>query len=64
VRSRRLMEDILARHTGQPLEKIHEDLDRDFILDPEAAKEYGVVDHAGERTTPASPAPSVTPAER
>ena len=54
-RARRLMEEILAQHTGQPLERVHEDLDRDFILDPEAAKDYGVVDHAGERSTPASP---------
>ena len=34
VRQRRLMEEILARHTGQTVEKIHEDLDRDFILRP------------------------------
>jgi ATP-dependent Clp protease protease subunit len=49
-RGRRLMEEILVRHTGQTVERIHEDLDRDFILDPEAAKAYGVVDHAGART--------------
>jgi ATP-dependent Clp protease, protease subunit len=47
VRQRRLMEGILVRHTGQPAERIHEDLDRDFILDAEAAKAYGVVDHVG-----------------
>jgi ATP-dependent Clp protease, protease subunit len=47
VRQRKLMEDILVRHTGQTAERIHEDLDRDFILDPEAAKAYGVVDHVG-----------------
>jgi ATP-dependent Clp protease protease subunit len=47
VRQRRLMEDILVRHTGQTAERIHEDLDRDFILGPEAAKAYGVVDHVG-----------------
>ena len=47
LRARRLMEEILAAHTGQPLEKIHEDLDRDFILDPEGAKAYGVIDHVG-----------------
>jgi ATP-dependent Clp protease protease subunit len=54
LRSRRLMEEILAKHTGQSLEKIHDDLDRDFILDPEEAKAYGVVDHSGDRGTPAS----------
>jgi ATP-dependent Clp protease protease subunit len=50
VRQRRLMEEILARHTGQSLERIHDDLDRDFILGPEDAKAYGVVDHVGQRT--------------
>jgi ATP-dependent Clp protease protease subunit len=54
LRSRRLMEEILAKHTGQSLEKIHDDLDRDFILDPEEARAYGVVDHSGDRGTPAS----------
>jgi len=47
VRQRRLMEEILARHTGQTVERIHEDLDREFILDPEGAKAYGVIDHVG-----------------
>jgi ATP-dependent Clp protease protease subunit len=50
VRQRRMMEEILALHTGQPVEKVHEDLDRDFILGPEDAREYGVVDHAVERS--------------
>ena len=50
VRQRRMMEEILAVHTGQSLERVHEDLDRDFILGPEEAKAYGVVDHVGERT--------------
>jgi ATP-dependent Clp protease protease subunit len=47
ARQRRLMEEILVRHTGQTAERIHEDLDRDFILDAGAAKAYGVVDHVG-----------------
>jgi ATP-dependent Clp protease, protease subunit len=50
VRQRALMEEILASHTGQPIERIHEDLDRDFILSPEEAKAYGVIDHVGGRT--------------
>jgi ATP-dependent Clp protease protease subunit len=53
VRQRRMMEEILARHTGQTVEKIHEDLDRDFILGPDEAKDYGVIDIAGERSLPA-----------
>ena len=44
VRVRQRLDQILAKHTGQPIEKIHEDSDRDFILEAEAALEYGVVD--------------------
>jgi ATP-dependent Clp protease protease subunit len=39
------MESILAEHTGQPLERIARDTDRDYILGAEDAKEYGLVDH-------------------
>jgi len=35
---------ILARHTGQPLEKIATDSDRDFFMDSEAAMRYGIID--------------------
>jgi len=45
ARTRRRQEEILADHTGQPIEKIVADLDRDFILEVEEAKAYGVVDH-------------------
>lgn len=36
--------DILAKHTGQPLEKIQKDTDRDFFMPAEEAKKYGIVD--------------------
>jgi ATP-dependent Clp protease protease subunit len=49
VRQRRLMEEILAGRTGQTIERIHEDLDRDFILSPDEAVSYGVIDHVGAR---------------
>ena len=45
LRQRRRMEEILAEHTGQPLERIKADTDRDFILGAEEAKTYGLVDH-------------------
>ncbi len=35
---------IISKHTGQPLNKIEKDTDRDFYLDAEQSKEYGVVD--------------------
>jgi ATP-dependent Clp protease protease subunit len=36
--------EILARHTGQPLEKVKKDTDRDLFMSPEAAKDYGIID--------------------
>jgi ATP-dependent Clp protease protease subunit len=44
VRNRELMNEIIAMHTGQPLEKVTKDTDRDFILTAERAVEYGAVD--------------------
>ncbi len=44
VRVRERLNQILATHTGQPIEKIHADSDRDFILEAEAALAYGLVD--------------------
>jgi ATP-dependent Clp protease protease subunit len=43
-RMRLLMEEILARHTGQPLGQIRQDVERDKIFTAEQAKEYGIVD--------------------
>jgi len=44
MRMQELIRDILAKHTGQPLEKIAHDTDRDFYLNPGQAVEYGIVD--------------------
>ena len=44
LRQRALVNEILARHTGQTVERIARDTDRDFILDAERALEYGLVD--------------------
>jgi ATP-dependent Clp protease protease subunit len=44
LRMRELLEQILANHTGQPIEKIHTDTDRDFVLEADAALEYGIID--------------------
>ena len=41
---RERINQILAQHTGQPLEKIGKDTDRDYILEAEDAKKYGLVD--------------------
>jgi ATP-dependent Clp protease protease subunit len=44
LRQRRLVDEILAGHTGQPVEKVSSDTDRDFILSAEEARAYGVID--------------------
>jgi ATP-dependent Clp protease, protease subunit len=44
TRYRHLLEELIAKNTGQPLEKVAKDTDRDFILTAEEAKDYGVVD--------------------
>lgn len=48
LRTRRLLDEILAKHTGQPLSKVQKDTDRDFIMTAKQAKEYGIVDEVIE----------------
>jgi ATP-dependent Clp protease, protease subunit len=62
---RRRMEELLAEHTGQPLERVAKDCDRDYIMGAEEAVAYGMVDQvitkhrpslvAAERTAIAAP---------
>jgi len=58
LRMRELLEEILANHTGQPLERIHNDTDRDFVLEANEALAYGIIDdvissrHLADRTGP------------
>jgi len=44
LKMRKLANEILAKHTGQPLHKIEEDTDRDYFMSAEEALEYGVID--------------------
>jgi len=44
LRMRTWLEETMAHHTGQPVEKVHTDIDRDNILSAEQAREYGIVD--------------------
>ena len=44
LRMRDLLEEILARHTGQPIERIHADTDRDFVMEASEALAYGIID--------------------
>lgn len=44
LRTKEILNSILAYHTGQPIEKIQTDTDRDFFMSGKEAKEYGIVD--------------------
>ena len=49
LKTRARLNEILAERTGQPVEKIEKDVERDYWLDAKAAKEYGLVDEVLER---------------
>ncbi len=44
IRIKKLLNEILAKHTGQPVEKIEKDTDRDYIMSAQEALEYGIID--------------------
>ena len=44
IRIKKSLNNILANNTGQPLKKIEKDTDRDYIMTPEEAVEYGMID--------------------
>ena len=44
LRMRDLLEEILANHTGQPIDRIHTDTDRDFVMEAPEALAYGIID--------------------
>ena len=44
LRTRELLNEIIAKHTGQPIEKVQLDTERDFFMTPEQAKSYGIID--------------------
>jgi ATP-dependent Clp protease protease subunit len=56
IRLKETLEDVLARHTGQPREKIAKDTDRDYVMTAAEAKEYGIVDEVLESREPVSKA--------
>ncbi len=49
LRTRASLNDILAHHTGQPLERIERDTDRDYYMNAVEAKDYGIVDIVAEK---------------
>jgi len=50
VRIRTVLNELIAKHTGQPLERVERDTDRDFFLTPEEAIEYGLIDSIIQQT--------------
>jgi ATP-dependent Clp protease protease subunit len=44
LRIRASLNEIMAKHTGQPIEKIERDMDRDFWMSAQQAREYGIID--------------------
>ena len=60
IRLQQVIRGILAEHTGQPLERIERDFDRDFWLDAGQARDYGLVDEVLAHTA----LPALQPATR
>ena len=56
LRLREIMNQIMAHHTGQALQKVEKDVERDFIMNAQQAREYGLVDEI--ITQPGAGAPS------
>ncbi|OHD64841.1 MAG: ATP-dependent Clp endopeptidase, proteolytic subunit ClpP [Spirochaetes bacterium RBG_13_51_14] len=50
IKVKRRLNEIYAKHTGQPFDKIEKDVDRDYFMSPGEAKEYGLIDKVIERS--------------
>ncbi|MCL1466514.1 ATP-dependent Clp protease proteolytic subunit [Argonema galeatum] len=59
LRIRRQLNDIYAQKTGQPLQRIEKDMDRDFFMSAEEAKEYGLIDRVIEERSAEIKTPAV-----
>jgi ATP-dependent Clp protease protease subunit len=44
INVKRRLEEIIAEHTGQPLERVSKDMERDYFMTAEQAREYGIID--------------------
>jgi ATP-dependent Clp protease protease subunit len=42
---KRRMEEIIAEHTDQPLDRVSKDMERDYFMSPQEAKDYGIIDN-------------------
>jgi ATP-dependent Clp protease, protease subunit len=65
IRLKQVLNELIAKHTGQPLERVERDTDRDYYLSPEEAVEYGLIDGIIDRPPEAAAAAvSSAPASR
>lgn len=60
---KKITSNLMARFTGQPVDKILEDTERDFYMDPEAALKYGIVDQIARPSASASGISNARPSE-
>jgi ATP-dependent Clp protease protease subunit len=54
INLKRRLEEIYALHTGKPTDQISHDMERDFFMNPEEAKEYGIIDNVIAQRLPSS----------
>ena len=50
LRTKKLMNELISKHTGQKVEKVEKDTDRDYYMSSEEAKKYGIVDSVITKT--------------
>jgi ATP-dependent Clp protease protease subunit len=60
LKFKKILNDILVKHTGKSYEQIERDTDRDFFMTSKEAQEYGLVDHVLERLPPSQVPPRPT----
>jgi len=61
IRMKKQLNEIYQKHTGQSLEKLQQDTDRDRFMSPEESKEYGLIDHVVDRELTVRPNPERIP---
>ena len=59
IRIKRQLNELMAKHTGQSVKQIEKDTDRDFIMTPEDAKEYGLIDQVIVKLSDAKEKPPI-----